>query len=642
MAGPLDVAIHLTATNGVSSILGVIAKDVLGVHGNVEKLQGSLSKLKVALFGVGSAMAGIALFKGLEKFEAAGEKLVHVKTVFEAALPAQERMASMALITASAWKEAGTNMQSNIVENVEALHDLYNVTQSVGHATELLSGFNILKNAYASVKDTESVGHSADGRNVASAVRAFELTGRNTAEAISKVAEEFTRTTVALRGRVAGTALLTQISNAGDSRYGWTDDFLSHVLPAMIATGLQNRTGSALNAGSNNLYGGVSSSVLQMQNQIKWGLHSDSDWMDPAHKKPGFNVGTMWKANDFRENPLTWANEYREMLKTQKGVDVNNPKTMQDIIGEIGRGNKLLKAELDELLLPQTNRQLNKEVGNIKNVGADAMGIVSANDPVAIRGAMVAQWNNALEGVGEQLVKPMLDNIIKPLTVVLRDVSQFAAAHPGEVALMGKGLLILSAGLVGLGVALVGGALLAAIGTGGWLVVGISALAAAIALIKPGLFQDIIAGFRQAMDGFKSLDFVAVISGIAKIFNAELLGLPGMVAGAIGSAFASIGSSIAGAISGLGAGLTGAGGQGRGHTPVGQAPHQKQGMAAPIPSRSKVAMIEFHHTSVLDNRKVAQSVTRHQVAMAEHPNSIGAMDSYGTHAGPGTDLPAWG
>lgn len=337
-----QVGVHLEARDGVSGILANISKNVLGLHGSVEHLQKGFSKLNVGVIGAGFMAAGMGLGKILETFEHAGEHLVHAKVMFESALPAATRSADMAKISASAWKEAGTNLQTTVSGNVEALHDLFNVLQSVPHATELLPAFNKLANVFNST--SESVGEANNGRNIASAIRAFELSGRTTLESITAIAEQFGKTTVALRGRVTGGSLLTQMSNAGDARYGWSDDFIGKTLPAIIANGLSNRTGSALYAANSNLYGGVSSSLMQGVFQEKYGLHRRSDELldDQGHFK-GFKVGSMWEAQTWRKDPLQWANDFRKHLQST-GVNVDDLRTMQNVIGEIGRGNKGLKS----------------------------------------------------------------------------------------------------------------------------------------------------------------------------------------------------------------------------------------------------------------------------------------------------------
>ncbi|MGD0635067.1 MAG: hypothetical protein ABSA13_12455 [Beijerinckiaceae bacterium] len=649
----MDVAIHLTATNGVSSVLAVLSKEVLGLNASVANLTKGFNGLKIGIIGAVTAAAGLGAFKVFEKFEEAGEKLVHVKTVFEAALPVTERMADMAQVTAAAWKEAGSNLNSSVTDNIEAMHDLYNVTQSIPHAMELLPSFNLLRNSMDAVADGHNTEHSSNA-SVGAAVRALEMSGHNTVEELKNLSHNLQASMVALRGRVTGSAMLTQIGTAGDSRYGFSPEFLTYGVPAMMATGLGNRTGQALNAISNNIYGGVSSSEMQMRGQIKWGLQSDEDRMDPKRKKPGFTVGTSFEAAKLRENPYEWANDYRKFLHDVKHVNVDSLTEMQKVIGEIGRGNKLLKAGLDEILLPPTNRQLGKEITNEKNVAGDATNFVNENDPKAVRAELHKQFENAMAGVGEQFVQPMMDNIIKPLTAAMKDVSQFAAANPAAMAVMGKGLLGLAAGLTALGIAMVTTGIVAAIGAGGTfaaLAVGVVALAAAVALFAPGVFQaaaDQITKFYNFLQHPTLTAFDDTMLKITNYFVNGILGLTSQIAPAIKTACDGIGAAIANALSsalssvigrlgipGIGKALEYFNGSPK---PADAKPEVHGSLAAPVPPKQKMAMVELHHTSTLDGKVLSKTVTRYQTQMASMPNAIGGVDDYGSYVGPGTTM----
>ncbi len=59
-------------------------------------------------------------------------------------------------------------------------------------------------------------------------------------------------------------------------------------------------------------------------------------------------------------------------------------------------------------------------------------------------------------------------------------------------------------------------------------------------------------------------------------------------------------------------------------------PAGKQGMT--------MASLTVHSHTHLDGKRIATDTTHHQVAMMEHPNSIGDHDGYGFHGGPGTAL----
>ena len=136
-----------------------------------------------------------------------------------------------------------------------------------------------------------------------------------------------------------------------------------------------------------------------------------------------------------------------------------------------------------------------------------------------------------MDSLGEQLVQPMLDNVIKPLTKVLNDVVQFAGKHPAELKDLGEKLLKISAGLTLMGTALMTGALIAAIGPAGWLIVGLSALGTAIAVFKPDALKNFADGWKTLGDGLLHFDFDKITSGFVKILKADFALLPDQAKG---------------------------------------------------------------------------------------------------------------
>jgi hypothetical protein len=353
---PYDVAIRLSCVDGVSGVIGVLAARVMGLDRNFKELTTSM---KLALTGGAFAAGGVEIVKVLHNFEEAGEKIVHVKTMFEAALPVQSRMADMAKITGAAWKEAGDNMRTTATDNIAAMHDLYNVTQSVNEATKLLPGFDVMKNIIDSAKE-KGFGGGASDASIAASIQALDLAGRTTLETLKPAAEALSSTIIALGRRFDPEKYRTGMGSTGDARFEWNDEFLTKGFPALQALGLGSRAGSAMYQLNSNLFGGgggALGSKIQADAQIRWGLHNQEDALYDGKKFKGFKVGSVFESDKLRANPLEWANDYREKLKGI-GVDVEDMKQMALIAGDIGRGNKLLKAAFDELLLPTTNRQL--------------------------------------------------------------------------------------------------------------------------------------------------------------------------------------------------------------------------------------------------------------------------------------------
>jgi len=575
------VGIDIEAHNAVSPVLALLSREFIGLNYHVSHLIEKFSSMGVAqksLFGAGivGAVAGGAILAMANHIEKAGEKLVHAQVMFKSALPALSRASDIAFISQQATIEAGKNFNTTISGNIEAMHDLYNIVNDVGEAAKLLPAFNTLSTVAAAAQNKGfEVGSATDTNQKGSFARGIELSGRVTEEAASKAAKDLLPMMIALRGRITGESFLHNIKTSADARYGWNNDFLTKGLPAYINSGLGDRTGAVLYQANNNMWGGVKSSNLQADFQEKWGLHKKEDEIHDAYNKfQGFKPGSMWEADTFRQNPLEWANKFKEHLKEQ-GVDTNDSKQMQLVAAEIGRGNKFLKQFLDESLIPQTNAQLNKHVGNINKVGDDAVSLINDEDPTTVLRQNQAQLQNVMESLGAALV-PLKIGLLQTLNPILSAISQFAMANPGTISAIGKALVILGSSLLVGGLIAFTVAVAAMLGPIGLAVAAVAGLAAAFFLFKDNLkalspeafktlgasmghFGGMMKGVWHAVQGLFTLDFGKMMKGFSEIgtnfqkFDKELTdGLLKMLSdawAAISPKLAKFGSDISTAIS---------------------------------------------------------------------------------------------
>ncbi|WOJ89900.1 phage tail tape measure protein [Methylocapsa polymorpha] len=589
------------------------------------------TSMKMALGGAASMFAGVEIMKGLHNLEEAGEKIVHVKTMFEAALPVQSRMADMAKITGAAWAEAGKNMRTTATDNIAALHDLYNITQDISHSIELLPGFNLMKNVLDSSKE-KGFGSGSSDAAIARSVQALDLAGRTTMKVLEPAVAALSATTIALGRRFNPEKYLTGIGSTGDARFGWNDEMLAKVFPAMQALGLGSRAGSAMYQLNSNLFGGgggALGSKIQADAQVRWELHTLDDELFEGKKFKGFKVGSVFESDKLRENPLEWANDYRAKLKGM-GVDIEDMKQMALIAGEIGRGNKLLKAAFDELLLPTTNAQLNREIKNINSVGKDAISNINENDPRALHQAIQAQWENVKTAIGENFVQPLMDTVIKPLTEVFKNIAQWVQANPETVKAIGAALVAIGAAMVSIGAVFVGVGIAAAIGLMGPFATGVAAVAAAIAAAGPvylvygDKLKELFSENGPIATAFKQIDQM-IIAGVGQI--------PGAVSGVIDATFKAISNMISNALSSIKQYLPSWLGGGTAPAPKSdtQPPIEKHSSLVPPPRHLAV---NIPVTVQMDGRRMAQTTMSHVVAAATFPTSASGMDTRGSWAGP--------
>ena len=76
MSDVYKVAIAMTLQNGVSPMLGVIGRDLLGLHSKIKGIEEGFGGWATRLKGVVGVLAGGAILGGLTKIAEHGEKLL--------------------------------------------------------------------------------------------------------------------------------------------------------------------------------------------------------------------------------------------------------------------------------------------------------------------------------------------------------------------------------------------------------------------------------------------------------------------------------------------------------------------------------------------------------------------------------------
>ncbi|MFT4079286.1 hypothetical protein [Rhodomicrobium sp.] len=193
------------------------------------------------------------------------------------------------------------------------------------------------------------------------------------------------------------------------------------------------------------------------------------------------------------------------------GVKVDDMDVMRGVVAEVARGNKALQAILDELLLPATNRQMNKERTNIR--GVEDPNLLSTDDPKVWWSALEAQWKSFKEAVGNAYVSDFVRNFLKPLTVAIRDIQQWAITNPETVRNLARAFATLGAALIFIGsTAIIAGIASMLAGFGG-IAFAISGAAAAIIGLTVAI----------ALNWSRLREWAAGMSGLAKAGGLILL-----------------------------------------------------------------------------------------------------------------------
>jgi hypothetical protein len=121
MTNVYRIGVSLAMSSNSSAVLGVMARELLGIHGQVGHLQQGFSRLKVAIGGALAVGAGVGLLVGLGKLTVAGKELADQQAKMSAAGLSNKEVAEA---TAKAWNMSGTIMGARVHENLAAIGHL--------------------------------------------------------------------------------------------------------------------------------------------------------------------------------------------------------------------------------------------------------------------------------------------------------------------------------------------------------------------------------------------------------------------------------------------------------------------------------------------------------------------------------------
>jgi hypothetical protein len=306
------------------------------------------------------------------------------------------------------------------------------------------------------------------------------------------------------------------------------------------------------------------------------------------------------------------------------------------------------------LLGPLGRAQVGKEMEMRNTVPDAAVGIAQDKDPTLLMQRFHEKWNDLMTALGDPLVETAI-SMMDGFSKALRDLSQSAHQDADGVRRLAEAIGILGITLGGAGMTL----LLSALGPTGWLVLGLGAVAAAMAYFDPKSF-DIFKNFFTSLpgeiasgvtfvvgelkngisllwqgikQGFGTMfdtvtpDLLAyerqgarkILEGLYHIWNAELLGLPDMIAGAIHKAVAGIGQMISNAIASLGSMI---------HNPFsnpGNVPAQASPMKYVPPASNPPVHVTTEAKLYVGSRQFAQAVSH---SVARHSTQVSSGANY--------------
>ncbi|WP_424139361.1 hypothetical protein [Roseomonas chloroacetimidivorans] len=485
------IGVHLAMTNGVSQVLGVVAREMLGFQRHIDAATAKLGTLRTALIGLGAVTVGGAMLAGVNALVKGGEQMVHQQALLRAA---GETNRGIAEATGQAWATAAQVMGTTASGNLRALGELRGLLGSLPEANAVLGQFQQFSRVLGVVtgqNDEGAAGLAARMLDLRGAIR-FE-NGQLDQQRFGGEMDAFMRAVITNRGRVSPRDLLNFMQQAGPAGTMLTPQALYGDMSTLIESMGGLRAGTALTAAYRQLVAGVmpqrQARFLEAAGLLEGGSRTAHRRL---HAGGGFEVapagevllsrGGVRGRDVLMNNPVAWFDRYLVPAMERAGA-----KTEQQRLDFILKAFSTATGQRFWTQIMLSRAQIDRERANQAAVPADAAARLLAESPVAARQALGAAWENLLTALGSPLV-PLAARAMNAVAEAVNSVAQAAARNPALVRTLGYIATGLGAALVALGTVMVGAAALAALGGGG-LVAGVLAAGAALGAVTAALMS---------------------------------------------------------------------------------------------------------------------------------------------------------
>lgn len=439
------IGVALNLTSNASGALNVLARDFLGLRHHISGTMADLSRVQIAIAGLGAMTIGVGLLKFSKDLFEAGEDLVHQQTLLQAALGGTaEAHAQVARATQAAWDASRQVGGTTVAGNLEAVADLRNVFGSLSEAMQFMPKFQTMAQILSDVGG--KVGEGGGGMAFLAA-RALELKGGligkdgqvDPAKLMSEL-DMMTRVMVATRGRVDPGKFLQFVQHARAAGMNLSDEALFGTIPALIlagggsqmGTGLQTAwrtavTGRMTRAGAQEaqrmgllLPGGTTGGGMPT------GFEHLAPWQRAQYAKAnGIHLGTpemahtkgMLNNEEFSRDPVQWV--IGTLLPALRSHGVTSDEGIAKEISKIFT-DRTAAGFITEIA--RNAASIMKERGNIRQASG-AFSNFDSDPHQAIRDVTSA-WNNLLAALGAPMVRTGI-GVLHNLTDVINDITKW-------------------------------------------------------------------------------------------------------------------------------------------------------------------------------------------------------------------------
>lgn len=492
------IGVAMSLTNGMSPVIAVIAKDVLGLKGKVKDVETAFKSWKPAIAGALSILAGGAMIGAVAKLAKAGGDVNHQLELMKAAgMKNAEIFASQA----QAMKTMAAVQTTTFAGNLEHIRELRYAFGHTNEANQYLSQVTRSNAVLNAVK-----GGGTD--QVWELVKSLEQKGLTTdPQAFMQYVNDMTKVVEATGGRVTPAMYMQSIKYGRTAALGWDESFITGALPRLIQSMSGGGTGGG-RAGPGNALMSAFAKVVQGQMSKKSAEEFNRLGLTTRYspiKGSSQALVDIAGSKMFTANPYEWVQTVLMPALSKNGIT-----SQQDIIQEISRlfqvrtaSQVITEMGLQGRFHEGANSPFEKDINLQKGAAALAPSYadLSKNDYVTVMKEFNAQLKSLMQVLGgpaAQLAIP----VMKGFTDAITSITQVASAHPTALKIVTEAVAGLGIALVGLGAAAVVGAAISVVGPVAAAVAAIAGIVGTIAALNWKAVANVFTGIYNAIKDF--------------------------------------------------------------------------------------------------------------------------------------------
>ncbi len=597
MAIPYEVAVKLSAVNGISSVVATLANEFANLGARVKDIEGGWSRVKTVMVGVASVAVPVELMKELANVARAGKELLNQQDQMERM--GVSHLETLKLTAEYYEKIARIIPTASSDEYLKTVRELRGVTGATDEAAKL-AGKALAMDAL--IANSTGKSESGIGTEFYKIMRSAEMKGVATdpkkLDAFTDTAYKFITAfggkltpqdfqTFARRG---GTAWINADEKALGPMAVMMADLGASTAGTVAMTLQQLQTGAAT-LSKQQAETLAQAGLIDMSKTTKTGFGGGR-----LQLQPGAMVGAREHAGDLPG----WINDivYPALMKMAKGDE----SEFLQLLSKIAPNRNAAKA-VEMWGAPGFRDQIAKDMrlaGDVKDQGSAYSSFIN-NNPVGVEQAFNAQYKSMLEAIGAPLMQAALP-VMQAVTDMFSGIGNFANKNPEAIKLIGEGLVAITVALAAFG--------------------GAAVLTGLAAFAGEGIAAAGMAGIVAGIGALAALNWGAVSDGLKNLWS-------------------SLSNTFNNIISGKGA--DGASGGGplypkEDFKPGGAWAHPSSYTPPPPLKRERQAInVHFH----VDGQEVAAQVTKVQMADAEFQRQAPYPDGFAMWQSPDNN-PAFG